>query len=362
MVLQTIPAAVVVIGLILYTLLAGADFGAGVWQLSAGGGAHGRRIRDHAHHANAPVWEANHVWLILVITVLWTAYPSVFGAIFSTLAIPIFLAALGIILRGTSYALQNAANARQRRYIDLSFAAASIVTPYMLGTVIGAVASGRVPPGNALGAEVGSWTNATSILAGFLAVATGAFLAAVFLAADAQRLREPDLVESFRGRALLAGVVAGGLAVGGLFVVRADVPRLFDGLTSGWGLVPVVVSGVAGLVSMGLVVLRRFTAGPAERGPGGGRGHHRLGGRAAALSAADHGHHRGRGGQRHHDDRADRLVGGRCVGALPQPRAAVPAHPGRALRPDHAGPTARAAVRRSPGSGASTRRRPASVS
>jgi cytochrome d ubiquinol oxidase subunit II len=259
MVLQTIPAAVVVIGLILYTLLAGADFGAGVWQLSAGGGEHGRQIRDHAHHANAPVWEANHVWLILVITVLWTAYPSVFGAIFSTLAIPIFLAALGIVLRGMSYALQNAANARQRRYIDVSFAAASILTPYMLGTVIGAVASGNVPPGNALGAEVGSWTNATSILAGLLAVATGAFLAAVFLAADAERLREPDLVESFRGRALLAGVVAGGLAVGGLFVVRADVARLFDGLTSGWGLVPVVVSGVAGLVSMGLVMLRRFT-------------------------------------------------------------------------------------------------------
>jgi cytochrome bd ubiquinol oxidase subunit II len=260
MALQVIPAVVVVIGLILYTLLAGADFGAGVWQLSAGRGERGRDIRDHAHHANAPVWEANHVWLILVITVLWTAYPRVFGAIFSTLAIPIFLAALGIILRGMSYALQNAANARQRRYIDLSFAAASILTPYMLGTVVGAIASGRVPPGNALGAEVGSWTGPTSILAGFLAVTTGAFLAAVFLAADAERLREPGLVDAFRTRALIAGVVAGGLALGGLFVVRSDAPRLYDGLTSGWGLVPVVVSGVAGLVAMGLVVLRRFTA------------------------------------------------------------------------------------------------------
>jgi cytochrome d ubiquinol oxidase subunit II len=260
MALQVIPAVVVVIGLILYTLLAGADFGAGVWQLSAGRGERGRDIRDHAHHANAPVWEANHVWLILVITVLWTAYPQVFGAIFSTLAIPIFLAALGIILRGMSYALQNAANARQRRYIDLSFAAASILTPYMLGTVVGAIASGRVPPGNALGAEVGSWTGPTSILAGFLAVTTGAFLAAVFLAADAERLREPGLVDAFRTRALIAGVVAGGLALGGLFVVRSDAPRLYDGLTSGWGLVPVVVSGVAGLVAMGLVVLRRFTA------------------------------------------------------------------------------------------------------
>ncbi|MDG4823203.1 cytochrome d ubiquinol oxidase subunit II [Asanoa sp. WMMD1127] len=260
MVLQTIPAAVVVIGLILYTLLAGADFGAGLWQLSAGGGRHGRAIRDLAHHANAPVWEANHVWLILVITVLWTAYPPVFGAIFSTLAIPIFLAALGIVLRGMSYALQNAADHRQRRYIDVSFAFGSILASYMLGTVIGAIASGQVPPGNALGAEVASWTNATSILAGFLAVATGAFLAAVFLAADAQRVREPALVESFRARALLSGVVAGALALAGLFVVRHDVPRLFAGLTSGWGLVPVVVSGVAGLAAMGLVLVRRFTA------------------------------------------------------------------------------------------------------
>jgi cytochrome d ubiquinol oxidase subunit II len=258
--LQVLPAAVVVIGLILYTLLAGADFGAGCWQLFAGGGEHGRRIRDHAHHANAPVWEANHVWLILVITVLWTAYPLVFGAIFSTLAIPIFLAALGIILRGMSYALQNAANARQRRYIDVSFAAASIVTPYMLGTVIGAIASGHVPPGNALGAAVASWTGPTAILAGFLAVATGAFLAAVFLAADAERVREPGLVESFRVRALLSGTVAGALALAGLFVVRSDAPRLYTGLTSGWGLAPVVVSGVAGLLAMALVVLRRFDA------------------------------------------------------------------------------------------------------
>ncbi|MEV0716031.1 cytochrome d ubiquinol oxidase subunit II [Asanoa sp. NPDC050611] len=260
MVLQTLPAAVVVIGLILYTLLAGADFGAGLWQLSAGGGERGRRIRDHAHHANAPVWEANHVWLILVITVLWTAYPTVFGAVFSTLAIPIFLAALGIILRGMSYALQNAANARQRRYIDVSFAAASIMTPYMLGSVIGAIASGHVPPGNAQGAEVASWTNATSIVAGFLAVCTGAFLAAVFLAADAERVRDRGLVESFRWRALLSGAVAGALALGALFVVRSDERMLFDGLTSGWGLVPVVVSGVAGLVAMGLVFVRRFTA------------------------------------------------------------------------------------------------------
>src|SRR5262245_32800544 len=116
---------IVLIGLVVYTVLGGADFGAGVWQLSAGGGPRGRHLRDHAHHANGPVWEANHVWLILVITVLWTGYPTVFGAIFATLEIPIFLAAIGIILRGLSYALQNAADARQRRAIDTTFAISS---------------------------------------------------------------------------------------------------------------------------------------------------------------------------------------------------------------------------------------------
>src|SRR5689334_10283222 len=143
--LDDVTIGIVLIGLILYTVLGGADFGAGVWQLLAGTGARSRHIRDHAHHANAPVWEANHVWLILVITVLWTGYPAVFGAIFSTLAIPIYVAALGIILRGMTYALQNAADARTRRLIETTFAVSSILTPFMLGTVIGAIASGRVP-------------------------------------------------------------------------------------------------------------------------------------------------------------------------------------------------------------------------
>ena len=199
MFLQTAPMVIVLVGLVLYTVLAGADFGAGFWQLVAGGGEHGRRIRDHAHHANAPVWEANHVWLILVITVLWTGYPTVFGSVFSTLAIPIFVAAIGIVFRGLAYTLQNATSVpRQRRAIDLGFAVSSILTPFMLGTVIGAIASGRVPVGNAAGDEVTSWVNPTSILSGCLAVATGAFLAAVYLAADARRLASSDLADTFR--------------------------------------------------------------------------------------------------------------------------------------------------------------------
>ncbi len=246
-------------GLVLYAVLGGADFGAGLWQLLSGPGSHGRTIRDHAHHAMAPVWEANHVWLIFVLTVTWTAFPLAFGSLASTLTIPISLAALGIIFRGLAYALQSATDIpRERRIIDLAFAASSILTPFMLGAAIGAIASGRVPPGNAAGDLVTSWVNATSILAGCLAVGIGAFLAAVYLAADAARLDEAGLQNAFRWRALVSGVITGALAIAGLLVMREDARHVYHGLTSGYGLAAVIVSVLAGVGTLALVWRSQF--------------------------------------------------------------------------------------------------------
>ncbi|MDX6585253.1 MAG: cytochrome bd ubiquinol oxidase subunit [Solirubrobacterales bacterium] len=257
--LQTLPLLISWVGLVLYTMLAGADFGAGFWQLTAGGGEHGRRLRDHAHHAMAPLWEANHVWLVLVLTVMWTAYPTVFGSVCSTLAIPIFLAAIGIVLRGICYALQTATEEpAERRFIDTAFALSSILTPFMLGTVIGGIASGRVPVGNAKGDMVTSWVNPTSLVSGCLAVAVGAYLAAVFLAADARRHPGSGLERAFRIRALIAGVAAGVLALVGLAVLAGDAPRIVAGLSSGWGAAAAVVSALGGVGSLVLVWLRRF--------------------------------------------------------------------------------------------------------
>ena len=117
--LDALPLVFVLIGLVLYTVLAGADFGAGMWQLMSRPGERGERIRDHCHHSMAPVWEANHVWLIFVLTVTWTAYPVFFGSVASTLAVALFIAALGIILRGASYALRSgAAGTRELVTID----------------------------------------------------------------------------------------------------------------------------------------------------------------------------------------------------------------------------------------------------
>jgi cytochrome d ubiquinol oxidase subunit II len=258
-VLRTLPLLISLVALVLYTVLAGADFGAGFWQLAAGRGEHARRLRDHAHHAIAPVWEANHVWLVLVLTVMWTAYPTVFGSVCSTLAIPIFLAAIGIVLRGLCYLLQSATEEpAERRVIDAMFALSSILTPFTLGTVIGGIASGRVPVGNARGNMVTSWINPTSLVSGLLAVVVGAYLAAVFLAADTRRHPGTGLENAFRLRGLVAGVIAGVVSLIGLMVVAKDAERIFAGLSVGWGLVCVVVSAYAGLGSLTLVWLRRF--------------------------------------------------------------------------------------------------------
>jgi cytochrome d ubiquinol oxidase subunit II len=261
MFLDLVPLLIALVGLVLYTVLAGADFGAGLWQLLAGPGERGRALRDHAHRANAPVWEANHVWLILVLTVVWTAYPVFFGSVCSTLAIPLFLAALGIVFRGLCYALHYATKMpRERRVIDTTFSISSILTPFMLGTIVGAIASGRVPVGNAAGDPVSSWTNPTSLISGALAVSAGAFLAAVYLAADALRSPSADLVDAFRTRALITAPVTGALALAALVIVHHDAPHLYDGLTSGAGLAAVIVSGVAGVASFALVWLRHYSA------------------------------------------------------------------------------------------------------
>src|SRR4051812_26688200 len=257
--LYLIPLVFAVIGLAFYTVLGGADFGAGFWQLTAGKGRQAQAVREHAHAAMAPVWEANHVWLIFVLTVVWTAYPTAFGSIASTLSIPLFVAAVGIIFRGVAYALRAGARGpRELGAIDTVFSLSSVLTPFALGTAVGGIASGRVPVGNAAGSQFSSWLNPTSLLVGVLAVTTAAYLAAVFLCADATRLGDQGLEEQFRRRALGAGLVAGVIALAGLAVVAGDADRIFHRLTTGVGLTGLVISLVAGVSTLALVWRRQY--------------------------------------------------------------------------------------------------------
>ena len=246
-------AAVLWAGVTAYAVFGGADFGAGFWSLFAHGDR-GRRARELIDWAIGPVWEANHVWLIFVLVVLWTGFSSTFGSIFSTLFIPLSLAAFGIVLRGSGFAFHKAARRlRGREFAERLFGVSSLLTPFFMGTVVGAVASGRVPVGNAAGDPVSSWLNATSLLIGALFVATSAYLAAVFLVSDARRAGDPDLERYFTARALGAAVVAGVLAVAGIVDMHADARYVYDGLT-GDALPLVIVSALCGVGVLALLM------------------------------------------------------------------------------------------------------------
>jgi cytochrome bd ubiquinol oxidase subunit II len=256
--LPEIMLAVLWTGLTAYVLFGGADFGGGVWDLLAGGTRRGRPQRDLIEHSIGPVWEANHVWLIFVIVLMWTGIPPVFAAVASTLYIPLTLAALGIIARGAAFAFRKVSTeVWQQRLFGATFAFSSLATPFFLGTVAGALASGRVPAGIAKGDTLSSWINPTSLISGTLAVGTAAYLAAVYLTRDAQRAGDAALTEAFRHRALTAGVVVGALSAAGLLVLHADAPQLYAELTSGSGLPLLVLSVVSGLVSLALLMWGR---------------------------------------------------------------------------------------------------------
>ena len=245
--------ALIVLGMTAYAVLGGADFGAGFWDLTAGGAERGGPVRGLVQRSMSPVWEANHVWLIFVLVITWTSFPVAFGAIFETVSVPLFLAALGIILRGTAFALRGqAATIGEARFLGACFALSSVVLPFFLGAALGGVVSGRVDAQDP-SASADAWLNDTSIALGILAVLTGAYLAAVYLAGDARRAGVPELERAFRTRALIAGVVTGGAAFGALLVIRSDARPLYDGLTSGGGLVAVIVSVLAGIATFALI-------------------------------------------------------------------------------------------------------------
>jgi cytochrome d ubiquinol oxidase subunit II len=246
------------VGITLYALLAGADFGAGFWDLIAGNAERGRAPRALIEQSIGPVWEANHVWLIFVLVMLWTAFPPAFAGIMSTLYVPLTLAAIGIILRGAAFAFRKAIDTLQlERLFGATFASSSVLTPFMLGAVVGGIASGRVPAGSSVGNVVRSWLNPTSVLGGVMAVTVCAFLAAVYLTADAERRARPELVRYFRIRASASGLVAGAIALAGVFVLRADAPRLYHGLTHR-GAPLIVLSAGAGLSTLVLLARARY--------------------------------------------------------------------------------------------------------
>ena len=232
--LEVIIAGVMVASLVLYALLGGADYGGGVWDLFA----FGRRAsaqRELIAEAISPVWEANHVWLILVIVILFTAFPPAFATIATALHIPITLLLIGIVLRGTAFTFRTYDVQRddvQRRW-SLIFSVASIITPILLGTILGAIASGtiRVENGRLMSGFLRSWLVPFPFAVGVFALALFAFLAAVYLTVEAQTR---ELQEDFRWRALVAGVVVGLLALTVFVLAKNGAPTVRAGISRTW--------------------------------------------------------------------------------------------------------------------------------
>lgn len=256
--LATVVALAMFAGVVLYALFGGADFGSGFFDLTAGGTKNGAQLRTLIDHSIGPVWEANHVWLIYILVIWWTGFPSTFAPAVTTLYIPLMLALLGIVLRGASFAFRKySATVAQARLFGVIFAGSSLITPFFLGTVAGALASGRVPA-EGTGDLITSWTHPTSLFGGAIAVGTCAFLAGAFLTADAARTGHTELAEQLRGRTIIISLVTGVIVFSALIPIRHDAPTLSDGLV-GRAAPLILISALAGVGTLVLLFRRNYS-------------------------------------------------------------------------------------------------------
>jgi cytochrome bd ubiquinol oxidase subunit II len=254
--IAAVAGGILLAGLTLYAALGGADFGGGLWDLLAGGYQRGRAPRQLIDDTITPVWEANHVWLIFVLVIFWTAFPPAFAAVMTAAALPLWLAAFGIVLRGSGFAFRKEVEALHwQRLFGAAFAFSSLIVPFFMGTVIGAIASGRVPA-NPAHTDLAVWTGPTSLLIGALFVAVCAYLAAVFLTEEASRRGDDRLRRYFARRAAISGAISGALSLATLLEVRSSNPALFHGLTHR-ALPLVIVAAACGLAVVALLATGR---------------------------------------------------------------------------------------------------------
>jgi cytochrome bd ubiquinol oxidase subunit II len=248
--------AILLASITLYAVFGGADFGGGLWDLVAGGDERGWEPRQLIDESITPVWEGNHVWLVFILVIFWTGFPHAFAAVMTAVALPLWLALAGVVLRGAGFAFRKEITRMSLvRAAGATFALSSLMAPFFMGTVVGAVAAGAIPaqPSHA---SLGAWTNATSLLAGFLFVAACAYLAAVYLTGEAAGRGEPRLQAYFARRAQVAAIVAGALSLAALAELHSSNPALYTRLT-GRALPLVVLSGVCGLAVLVLVAAAR---------------------------------------------------------------------------------------------------------
>jgi cytochrome d ubiquinol oxidase subunit II len=248
--------AILLASVTLYAVLGGADFGGGLWDLLAGTTTRGRAPRGLIDESITPVWEANHVWLVFDLVIFWTAFPRAFASVMITLALPIWLAAGGIVLRGAGFAFRKEITRLSlQRAAGAAFAFSSLLTPFFMGTVVGAIATGAVPA-DASHASLAAWTSPAALLTGSLFVVACGYLAAVYLIIEAGRRGDQDMRVYFTRRAQAAAIVAGALSLAALFELQNPDPAFFSRLT-GRALPLVVLAGACGLAVLVLLTVGR---------------------------------------------------------------------------------------------------------
>jgi cytochrome d ubiquinol oxidase subunit II len=251
-----VVGAILLAVLTLYAILAGADFGGGLWDLLAGGDRTGEAPRALIDETITPVWESNHVWLIFALVIFWTAFPTAFAAVMTAAALPLWLSILGIVLRGAGFAFRKEVETlRWRRLLGATFAISSLLTPFFMGTVVGAVAAGKVTL-DVRHSTLMAWTGTTSILIGCLFVAVCAYQAAVFLIGEAAGRQDHRLERYFRRRAAIAGAAAGALSLAVLAELRSSDAMLYHRLT-GRALALVIIAAACGVAVIALLATGR---------------------------------------------------------------------------------------------------------
>jgi cytochrome bd ubiquinol oxidase subunit II len=252
MTLAMVVALVMLAALTLYALLGGADYGGGVWDLLASG-PRKQAQRDLIAHAIGPVWEANHVWLILVVVVLFTAFPGAFFVVMTRLHLPISLMLVGIVLRGSAFTFRayDLSPGAERRW-NHRFSIPSAITPVLLGTIIGSIATGKLEaPGGAT-----LWLSPFPLAVGFLTLALFSYLAAVYLTLETE---DADLADDFRGRAIMSSVASGVLAYLVYWLADGEAPMVLRGLRgSPWGWPVRLTTASLALVVLACLATRRF--------------------------------------------------------------------------------------------------------
>ncbi len=249
-------SAILLMSVSLYALFGGADFGGGLWDLLAGGDRRGAAPRALIDESITPVWEANHMWIIFSLVIFWTVFPRAFADVMTAAALPIWLAVFGIVLRGFGFAFRKEViTLHRKRILGATFAFSSLLTPFFMGTVVGAVVAGRIPA-PARETHLAVWTSATSLYLGFLFVAVCAYMSAVLLTHEATRRGDDQLRRYFTWRAEVAAVVSGLLSLATLLEVRVADRPFYHGLTDR-ALPLVIVAGLCGLSALAMLVTGR---------------------------------------------------------------------------------------------------------